>query len=169
MNRLIALTTDNFNASIGAVSSPAALRRHLIRCAEVQEIRKALADGHITEKTIEGFTQLLMNHFVRGEQFRHEAALAALAVVLENRHTEFAEDYLLDLARLKDKISELDLAPRIAGLCLQERQKSAAVIRKQISSASRVRFAQPAKISMRLIVSSSRQHVVSIRFLKLSK
>src|SRR5687768_8742705 len=108
MNQLLVLTTDEFIASIGAVSSPKALRKHLMQCAEVQAVRKALADGLITEATIERFTDELMDDFVRGTHFPHELALAALAVALETRHTDFAENYLLDLARLM-KIAEVHL------------------------------------------------------------
>jgi hypothetical protein len=58
----------------------------------------------------------LMRDFRPGSQFQHEIALAAIAVVLETRYTAFADEYLLDLARLHTK-AELDLSPRVAQLC----------------------------------------------------
>ena len=57
-----------------------------------------------------------MREFVAGSPFKYDRALAALAVVLEARYTSFADEYLLDLARLYNK-AELEFSPRVAQLC----------------------------------------------------
>ena len=49
-------------------------------------------------------------------------ALAALAVVLERRTTEFAEEFLLDLAKLK--LAEMPLCIRVARECVKHRMTS---------------------------------------------
>ncbi len=66
----------------------------------------------ITERDIRRFTEELMRDFERGVKFPHELALAALAIAMENRRTDFVEEYLLDLARLN--IAEMSLAPGVA-------------------------------------------------------
>ena len=113
MNFLIDLLSDELKIAAGAGSSPSVVRRFLLQCDKVRGVRKALAEGLLTEASVERFTEILMKDFVRGEQFKHELPLAALAVAIESRRTKFTEDYLLDLARLS-KISEMDLAPRVA-------------------------------------------------------
>jgi hypothetical protein len=144
------LTSERFKTSIGAVSSPAALRRHLLQTKVVSEIRKSLAKGYITEASIERFTNGLMGDFVRGTQFPHELAFAALACALEARHTDFAEEYLLCLAKLT-KISELHFAPRVACICALERQKAAKVVKKSFAPAARAQTTATRKTSVRLI------------------
>jgi len=85
-----------------------------------------------------------MSEFQRGTQFPHELALAALAVMLESRRTKFAEDFLLDLARL-GKISEMDIAPRIGGLSLTEWHKGPKVLTKFVPSTNRL-VGRPVKL-----------------------
>ena len=81
-----------------------------------------------------------MRDFKRGTQFPHEPALAAIAVAIESRQTKFADDFLLDLARL-NKIAEMDLAPRVAAICLQERLKTTKVTRRTFESVGTNRIA----------------------------
>jgi hypothetical protein len=137
MTPLDVFTSDELRAAVGTVSSPRALRRYLLRSDAVKESRKALSEGRITEETIRLFADRLMGAFERGTQFPHELALAALAVTLESRRTKFAEDFLLDLARL-GKISEMDIAPRVAGLSLTEWHKAPKVLIKVVPSANRL-------------------------------
>lgn len=136
MNPLSKLISQEFRIRVGAVSSPAALRRYLMHCKEVRDARSALAEGRISEQGILRLTDTLMEDFHRGSQFPHELALAALAVVLESRRTKFAEDYLIDLARLV-KISEMDIGPRVAGICLQAWHQVARVVKRSARPRSR--------------------------------
>lgn len=114
-NSLQRLLTDDFLASIGVVSNPSALRRTLLKNEHVIELRQAMTLSKTSERSVREFCDLLYRDFERGAQFPHELALAAVAVILEDRRTEFAEEYLLDLARLN--IQEMSLAPRVAREC----------------------------------------------------
>jgi hypothetical protein len=113
------LTSDLFNLSAGFLSTPTATHRYLARCAEVRELREGLRQGAITEETIREFVSSLMSSFHVGQRFEHEMALAALAVALERRPTDFAEEFLLDLAKLK--LAEMSLCIRVARECLKQR------------------------------------------------
>jgi hypothetical protein len=126
MNALQELLSDEFQASIGVVGSPEGLRRCLLKSGFVAAIRDVLWTGQLTEASIERFVAALMKDFQRGIQFPHELPMAAIAVALESRKTKFSEDYLIDLARLK-KIAEMDVAPRLAAICLNEWYQSAKV------------------------------------------
>lgn len=111
------LTTDEFIVSLGTHSTPNSLRRALLKSTPVQEIRKALLYGKIDEEAIRRFLATIMKDFKRGEAFVHEIALAAIAVSLEGRNTQFAEEYLIDLAGTS--IAEFGICRRVAGLSAQ--------------------------------------------------
>jgi hypothetical protein len=113
------LISDSFVLSVGFLSTPGALRRFLSRTREVRDIRESLRQGAITEETIREFVSSLLVGFHAGQRFEHELALGALAVVLERRPTNFAEEFLLDLATLK--LTEMPLCIRVARECLQHR------------------------------------------------
>jgi len=113
------LFSDSFVMSLAVLSTPRALRRQLLRTNEVREIREALWQGAITEETLREFVSSLLVGLHVGERFKHELALAALAVLLERRPTEFAEEFLLDLAKLK--LAEMPLCIRVARECLKHR------------------------------------------------
>jgi hypothetical protein len=106
------LLSDGFLADIGIVSSAKTLRRCLTNSAYVDGLRRAIAGGAIREETIRRFCDELMVDFERNVRFPHEYALAALAVALEDRKTDFVEEFLLDLARLN--IVEMPFAPEVA-------------------------------------------------------
>ena len=114
-----ALTSDAFVLSAGLISTPEALRRFLLRSEMVNDIRESLRRGSITEDSIREFVSSLMKGFHVGSRFEHEMALAALAVALERRPTDFAEEFLLDLAKLK--LAEMPLCVRVARECLKNR------------------------------------------------
>lgn len=111
------LTSDSFVLSAGIIATPEALRHFLLRSKEVHEVRNALRQGAITEETIRELVSSLMKDFRVGTRFEHELALAALAVVLERWATDFAEEFLLDLAKLK--LAEMPLGIRVARECLK--------------------------------------------------
>lgn len=113
------LISDSFVLSLGFLSTPTTLRRQLLRSKEVREVREALQQGAITEKTIREFVSSLLASFRVGARFEHELALATLAVVLERRPSDFAEEFLLDLAKLK--LAEMPLCIRVARECLKHR------------------------------------------------
>jgi hypothetical protein len=130
------LSSHDFRAKIGALTTPRASRRYLLRSPEVWAVRDAIRHGQISEDSIRSFADGLMEEFHRGIQFPHEVALAALATVLEQRKTNFAEDFLIDLAKLR-KIAEMDIAPRIAALSLQQWHKAPKSVKRNASFESR--------------------------------
>lgn len=116
------LCDDEVVGSVGIVTSPETLHRWLTRQKMVTLVKSALAGGTLTERHVREFSNELLGSFRRGERFplAYEIALAAIAVAMEDRHTEFAEEYLLDLARLK--IVEMPLSPGVARIGLRKRQ-----------------------------------------------
>ncbi len=106
------LNSESFVLSAACISTPEGLRHFLLRSPEVRDLRKALYQGTIAEETIRKFVSSLMRDFRAGYHFEHEFALAGLAVVLERRPTDFAEEFLLDLAKLK--LAEMPLCIRVA-------------------------------------------------------
>jgi len=113
------LVSDSFVLSLGFISTPGALRLSLLHAKEVREVRDSLRQGAITEETIREFVSVLLAGFRVGQRFEHEMALAALAIVLERRATDFAEEFLLDLAKLR--LAEMPLCIRVARECLKHR------------------------------------------------
>jgi hypothetical protein len=113
------LATDDFALSVGLVSTPAALRHAMSSSKEVRDIREGMWQGVVTEETICEFVSSLMVDFRAGQRFEHELALAALAVVLERRPTDFAEEFLFDLAKLR--LAEMPFCIRVARECLKHR------------------------------------------------
>lgn len=113
-NVLEFLASDDFVLSLGTYSTAESLRRGLLRSRHVRGLREGLARGRITEDSIRRLTGRLLLDFRRGESFRHETALAAIAVALETWNSDFACDFLIDLARTK--ITEFALCRRVAGL-----------------------------------------------------
>ena len=113
------LTSEEFAVSVGFLSTASALRRFLARSKEVADIRDALRQGAITEETLRRFVSSLLQEFRPGERFQHELAVAALAVALEQRGTDFAEEFLRDLSRLQR--NEMGLCTLLARECLKQR------------------------------------------------
>lgn len=125
------LKSDEFAISAEAIATPEALRRHLLRSQEVRDIREALRQGAITETSIRTFVSSLMREFIAGKHFPHEMALAALAVALERRPTDFAEEFLLNLAKLK--LAEMPMCIRVARICVKQRTSLTRTIGKSQS------------------------------------
>lgn len=113
------LRSDEFELSVGFLSTASALRRFLARSGEVAAVRQALKEGAITENTIRKFVSVLMRDLRIGSRLPSEIAIAGLAVALETRATHFAEEYLHDLSRLE--LAEMSLCIRVARECLKHR------------------------------------------------
>lgn len=113
------IIADDFALAAGFLATPGALRRWLRRAPEVKAIREALRQEAITEDTLRRFVSSLLDDLHRGERFPHELAVAALAVVIESRATDFAEEFLHDLARLQ--LAEMSICIRVARECLKYR------------------------------------------------
>lgn len=118
---LDSLLTNEFEDAIFGVASPSALRVVLAKSREVKEIRTAAFCGSLGEDEIERFIDTLLLDFRRGERFRGDLALAALAVVLETVPSSFAEVFLKDLSGLR--IREMPMATRVATVALAVRSR----------------------------------------------
>ncbi len=116
---LDSLTTDSFHDSVGLCEIPPILRRTLQRSPLVQQIARALRSGEITETTIHEFASSVTAEFSKGQRLPNGLALSAIAVILEHRVTDFAEEFLHDLSRLR--LSELGSATYVARECLKNR------------------------------------------------
>ena len=113
------LKSDEFAAEALFVSTASALRRFLAGRDEVAAIREGLRQGAIGDDTIRSFVSVLMRDLRYGERFPHELPLAALAVALELRSTDFADEFLHDLSALR--LSEMSICIRVARECVRQR------------------------------------------------
>ena len=113
------LSSDEFADNIGIILPPVPLRRVLQHSPDVRRLGEALRYGQITEKHVREFVGQLLTEFRPGELFRYDVALAALAVAMEHWGNSFAEEYLIDLARIQR--SEFRVSFRIARCCQDSR------------------------------------------------
>ncbi len=88
---LAALASHDFLVSAGTISCAEGLKRHLRQSEYVKAVGKALSSGEVSEGRIRQFVSELMRSFKPGEQFFCDPVLAALAVVMQNRYTPFAD------------------------------------------------------------------------------
>lgn len=109
-------------------STAEALRVLLRRSHEVHEIREAYDAGAVTAATLRQFVQQMLAAS-SADSMPHEHALAAIAVVLEDRFTDFSEEYLVDLARVRT--ARMAIASRVARVCLRERSRFAQTTAKE--------------------------------------
>jgi hypothetical protein len=110
---------DDFDLSMAFYSTPRAMRRRLLETGEIGQIKSAIRSGSLTESTVRAFVDCLLMSLKKGERFRYETALSALAVVLEDRYTPFADEYLKSLASLS--VAEMVLSSSVAKLSLEQR------------------------------------------------
>jgi hypothetical protein len=120
---LTCLSSDDFQTVFGLISSAEGLYGALRRSPQVAEVRAFLTTGRLDDDQLRSFVAELLEAWSPNHLFPHDIALAALAVVLESRFTGFADEYLLDLARLRSP--QIPKATRIAQLCLAARTASA--------------------------------------------
>ena len=113
------LKTDDFQDEIGFLLPPVPLRRVLQHSFDVHRLQVALRFGEVKEREFRDFVREVMADFRVGESFRYQLTLAALAVAVERCDDSFAEEYLLDLARLVRP--ELSTSFRVARECLRVR------------------------------------------------
>jgi hypothetical protein len=113
------LKAEDFAVSVGFLLPPRALRSQLHARSEVQDVSAALANGGLKEHAVREFVTSLLAGLCNGERFPHDLTLAALAVALEARPTEFAREYLQDLADLD--VAEMSSSIHVARECLKQR------------------------------------------------
>ena len=115
------LRSDRFALKFSFISNPRAIHIALQRSEDIEELRNALGSGVVSEEAIHAFSADLLKEFQQGKRLPNEFALAAIAVAFETRLTPFAEEFVMDLAKLK--LAELPIAIRVARHACQERLK----------------------------------------------
>ena len=112
------LLAPDFEAQVVA-STPRVLRLLLRRSRTVLELRKRYDEGALPDESLRRFVNELLRHHTDPDSFPYQIALAAIAVLLEDRYCQFSDAYLIDLARVKT--GRLSTASRVARLCLKAR------------------------------------------------
>ncbi len=120
MNVLSQLVSEEFAMQFWHIATPPAVYRALKRSRVVGDISNALKTGQLTEDVIGEFVSGLMNDLRENEPFQHDLAMAAIAVALEDRASDFAEAYLQSLAALQ--IAQMPMSSRVARECLRKRE-----------------------------------------------
>jgi hypothetical protein len=113
------LRTNEFADTLGFLLPPAALRIALQRSRAVREIATALRRCEISERMVRTFVNSLASEYQEGKRLSGDLALAALAVALKQIPTDYAEEFLYDLARLR--LAEMTTSIRVARECLKNR------------------------------------------------
>jgi hypothetical protein len=113
------LKTPEFHDSVGFLLPPGPLRKALQRSTDVRRIVSAMRYREISEDEFRAFVSELLRDFRPDEAFPHDLALAALAAAVEHSVAPIADEYLIDLARLK--APELISSVRVARECLKAR------------------------------------------------
>ena len=114
------LLSPTFRSRFFGVATAEAWHSVLGLADEVHTLSSAVRDGAVTEDQLRRWVESLLAEFRRGERFVHEAALAAIAVCMEDRQTAFADEYLRSLSELQ--LQEIPIAPRVARLSLKRHQ-----------------------------------------------
>ncbi len=96
------LLSSDLDVQASLAGSSAALYGMLASSPSVRELRRALNSGEVLENEIREFTNVLLSSFCAGVLFEHDVVLAAIAVALCRWNTEFAEEFIIDLARLQN-------------------------------------------------------------------
>jgi len=114
-----------------------ALYELLSQAKQVRALRAGLGTGELLEKEVREFTYRLLRDFRSGVLFEHDIALAALAVALSRDwNTPFAEEYIIDLAKLKNPEMRRSIA--IARLAARRLYKSTDTLSRSFGSADNI-------------------------------
>lgn len=118
-NALERIASDKFSDLVGFILPPGPLRQVLQKSEDVRKLRSLILYGEINEFHLRSHIGRLLAEFQVGHTFRHDLALAALAVAVEQWNHPFSEEYLIDLARIERP--EFPASSRIARECLKAR------------------------------------------------
>jgi hypothetical protein len=137
MDLLQRIKSNEFVFSLGYNLPSKAMRKILLRTQECAEFRERYWSGALTENMLRRYVQDLMSNMKIGERFPFDIALALIAVGLERFSTEFAHEYLSDLAGLK--LAELPVSIGVAKVCLAEHSKLAGNVYRTFSISSKIK------------------------------
>lgn len=101
------------------VGSSTALRSALQSHAVVSQLRADLISGALVHADIDNFVSRAMRNLSVGVRLEEDMALAALAVALEREASDFANEYIEELSRLR--LSEMPNSIAVAELCRKSR------------------------------------------------
>lgn len=133
---LAALSTEDFDVSVGPILQAEHLWRRLNQSIYVRRLREALNQGEVTDHDVGDFVSTQVSQFRSGERLNGELALAAIAVALESRWTTFADEYLNILSGLR--LAELGSAPRVAAVSRRHREVRPSTYRREVRLGSPV-------------------------------
>jgi hypothetical protein len=119
---LALLRDEAWQLPLSLLATPGSIHDYLERTEPVQCLRRGLDDGTFPESNLKELVTRLLSEVRIGQRSPDEAALAALAVVLERRPTTFSEEFLNGLASLQ--LAELSMAIRVARECLKCRRQT---------------------------------------------
>jgi len=119
-------------------STPRVLRQMLLRCPEVRALREAYDAGSLSDEEIRRFVDDLLRQGAACERFPYQTTLAGIAVMLEPRFTLFADEYLNDLARIRN--DRFSTASRVARECIAVRQRATGTDVRQFPPQAEVRL-----------------------------
>ena len=116
---LQSLLSDELTLQVGFLTNPKIVLRHLRKSPIVSKLVDSLRSEEVLESDVERFVQSLLSELKPQCIFHHELPLCAIAVALEGRATDFANDYINHLADLN--IQEIIFAPKLAGIVRKQR------------------------------------------------
>ena len=123
MTILERIKDEAFYDAIG-YSLPAEIMAEVMqRTPEFRDFQTKYKSGQLTDDELVTYVQELMQVFRRGEKFRFDLTLAFLVVALERINTSFVRTFITDLSRVR--ISEIQLGPQVARLCMARRAQMA--------------------------------------------
>ena len=111
----------DFEAPLVA-STPRVFRQMLLRCPEVRELRDAYDAGCLPDEQIKSFVDRLLREGAGCDRFPYQTALAVIAVMFESRFTQFADEYLNGLARIRS--DRFSIAARVARESIAARNRA---------------------------------------------
>lgn len=123
MNKTLDVLIDSDFESKFVASTPSALKIMLSRSSEVEGLRNDYDSGTITSSDIRLFVDNLLRNNANFNTFPYQTALSAIAVMMEQRFSYFAEEYLLQLSSLVS--SRFWMAARVARICVESRLRFA--------------------------------------------
>lgn len=116
---LEALRSQELRRACVGLPTGGVIRAFLLLRNEVPQLRDSLREGRVTDDDLREFVTDLLRAFRPGERLAEQVALAALAVALETRHSDFTDSFLEQLA--SSPLAELGPASQVACACLKHR------------------------------------------------
>ena len=115
--KLAVLLSDDFEFKYCMLDYPARLRLLMLEDNSVTELHEAIRVGEISWEQLKEFVDTIVSGFKPGFTLDGDIALCAIAVAIEDFESEFSEEYLNKLSKLK--AAEVRKPVRVAIECLR--------------------------------------------------